>query len=193
MRSFPLQIVTADGMVFDGQAESISVRAAGGYIIQLLPGAPEETIEKIEAGIRDAGNVTAMLDAGLDAEGLLKKVLAPFALELLVLVLLSLLVSCLNFYAPIAIGNSFANHKILLSVVFYFALSIFWQVFYTTIGFRVLYSFNTSPTMANSNSIAATMALAHNSMFITIGAMLFTGAVMYVLTWYMLRKHRNLQ
>ena len=60
-----------------------SVRAAGGYIIQLLPGAPEETIEKIEAGIRDAGNVTAMLDAGLDAEGLLKKVLAPFALELL--------------------------------------------------------------------------------------------------------------
>lgn len=60
-----------------------SVRAAGGYIIQLLPGAPEETIEKIEAGIRDAGNVTAMLDAGLDAEGLLKKVLAPFGLELL--------------------------------------------------------------------------------------------------------------
>ena len=30
MRSFRLQIVTADGMVFDGQAESISVRAAGG-------------------------------------------------------------------------------------------------------------------------------------------------------------------
>ena len=30
MRSFPLQVVTADGMVFDGQAESISVRAAGG-------------------------------------------------------------------------------------------------------------------------------------------------------------------
>ena len=60
-----------------------SVRAAGGYIIQLLPGAPEETIEKIEAGIRDTGNVTAMLDAGLDAEGLLKKVLAPFGLELL--------------------------------------------------------------------------------------------------------------
>ena len=60
-----------------------SVRAAGGYIIQLLPGAPEETIEKIEAGIRDAGNVTAMLDMGLDAEGLLKRVLAPFELELL--------------------------------------------------------------------------------------------------------------
>lgn len=30
MKSFPLQIVTADGLVFDGQAESISVRAAGG-------------------------------------------------------------------------------------------------------------------------------------------------------------------
>ena len=33
MRSFPLQIVTADGMIFDGQAESISVRAAGGDIV----------------------------------------------------------------------------------------------------------------------------------------------------------------
>lgn len=60
-----------------------SVRSAGGYLIQLLPGAPDETIDKIEAGIRDAGNVTAMLDAGLSPEDMLHKVLAPFELELL--------------------------------------------------------------------------------------------------------------
>ena len=60
-----------------------SVRAAGGYIIQLLPGAPDETIDQVEAGIRAAGNVTAMLDSGLSAEDMLRKVLEPFEVEIL--------------------------------------------------------------------------------------------------------------
>ena len=60
-----------------------SVRAAGGYIIQLLPGAPDATIDQIEAGIRSAGNVTALLDSGRDAEQLLKKVLDGFDVEIL--------------------------------------------------------------------------------------------------------------
>ena len=60
-----------------------SVRAAGGYIIQLLPGAPDATIDQIEAGIRSAGNVTALMDSGMDAEQLLKKVLDGFDVEIL--------------------------------------------------------------------------------------------------------------
>ena len=35
-----------------------SVTAAGGYIIQLLPGAPDDIIDKIEAGIQNAGAVS---------------------------------------------------------------------------------------------------------------------------------------
>ena len=38
-----------------------SVKVAGGYLIQLLPGAPEETIDALERGIQRAGAVTAML------------------------------------------------------------------------------------------------------------------------------------
>ena len=60
-----------------------SVRAAGGYIVQLLPGAPDETIDQVEAGIRAAGNVTAMLDSGLSAEDMLRKVLESFEVEIL--------------------------------------------------------------------------------------------------------------
>ena len=60
-----------------------SVRASGGYLLQLLPGAPDETIDRLEAGIRDAGNVTAMLDAGLTPEEILKKVMVSFELEIL--------------------------------------------------------------------------------------------------------------
>ena len=51
-----------------------SVRVAGGYLIQLLPGAPDETIDKVEAGIKRAGAVTAMLDAGLTPEEILGQV-----------------------------------------------------------------------------------------------------------------------
>ena len=59
------------------------VRAAGGYIIQLLPGAPEETIDRIEAGIQKAGAVTGLLDSGMSARQLLETVLADLDLEIL--------------------------------------------------------------------------------------------------------------
>ena len=51
-----------------------SVKVAGGYILQLLPGAPDETIDKLEDGIKRAGAVTAMLDAGLTPEEMLGQV-----------------------------------------------------------------------------------------------------------------------
>ena len=51
-----------------------SVKVAGGYLIQLLPGAPEETISKLEMGIRRAGAVTPMLEAGLSPEDILGQV-----------------------------------------------------------------------------------------------------------------------
>lgn len=60
-----------------------SVRAAGGYLVQLLPGAPEETIGKIEEGIQKAGAVTAMLDRGLTARQVLETVLEGLDVEIL--------------------------------------------------------------------------------------------------------------
>ena len=52
-----------------------SVKVAGGYLIQLLPGAPDEVIDKLEEGIRKAGAVTAMLDAGMTPEDMLGQVM----------------------------------------------------------------------------------------------------------------------
>ena len=52
----------------------MSVKVAGGYLIQLLPGAPEETIDALERGIQRAGAVTKMLDAGLTPEDILGQV-----------------------------------------------------------------------------------------------------------------------
>ncbi|MCI8990855.1 MAG: Hsp33 family molecular chaperone HslO [Lawsonibacter sp.] len=60
-----------------------SVTAAGGYLIQLLPGAGEDMIEAIEAGVRAMGSVSHALAGGLDGEGLLRAVLPGFQLEIL--------------------------------------------------------------------------------------------------------------
>ena len=60
-----------------------SVTAAGGYIIQLLPGAPDDIIDKIEAGIQNAGAVSRLLAAGMDGQVVLETVLHGFELEIL--------------------------------------------------------------------------------------------------------------
>ena len=51
-----------------------SVKVAGGYLLQLLPGAPEETIDALEAGIQRAGAVTKMLEQGMTPEDILGQV-----------------------------------------------------------------------------------------------------------------------
>ena len=53
----------------------LNVKVAGGYLIQLLPGATEETITAVEQGIQRAGAVTAMLEQGMTPEDILGQVL----------------------------------------------------------------------------------------------------------------------
>ena len=52
----------------------MSVKVAGGYLLQLLPGAPDEVIDKLEAGIQRSGAVTAMLESGMRPEDILGQV-----------------------------------------------------------------------------------------------------------------------
>ena len=51
-----------------------SVKVAGGYLIQLLPGAPDEVIDAVEKGIQQAGAVTKMLEKGMTPEEILTEV-----------------------------------------------------------------------------------------------------------------------
>ncbi len=60
-----------------------SVKAAGGYLLQLLPGAPDSTVDKLEAGIQAAGAVTGLLEQGLEPQDVLKRVLQDFDVEIL--------------------------------------------------------------------------------------------------------------
>ena len=60
-----------------------TVQAAGGYLIQLLPGADDGVISAIERGIARVGAVSAKLDEGVSALELLRQVLSEFELDVL--------------------------------------------------------------------------------------------------------------
>ena len=51
-----------------------TVKVAGGYLIQILPGAPEETVSALEEGVQRAGAVTPMLEQGMTPEDILGQV-----------------------------------------------------------------------------------------------------------------------
>ncbi|MCK8825306.1 Hsp33 family molecular chaperone HslO [Fuchsiella alkaliacetigena] len=60
-----------------------SVKAAGGFIIQLLPEASEETIEQLEKNLAEIKSVSKLIDQGLSPEELLEKVLTGFKFRVL--------------------------------------------------------------------------------------------------------------
>lgn len=60
-----------------------SVRAAGGYLIQLMPGYTEDTVVMVEGGIMAAGNASAILDKDPDPEHMLRQVMSDFDLKIL--------------------------------------------------------------------------------------------------------------
>lgn len=61
----------------------LTVKAAGGYIIQLLPYSEEETISKLEDSIRDIKSVTQMLSSGMSIEEIIRTALKNFNVEVL--------------------------------------------------------------------------------------------------------------
>lgn len=60
-----------------------TVRQAGGFMIQLLPGASEEIIEKLETRLGEMASITTLLDAGNSPEEILEGLLGDFGLEIL--------------------------------------------------------------------------------------------------------------
>lgn len=63
--------------------KDISVRAAGGYIIQLLPDVSEEDIERIEQALKNIEPISTLIDKGLSPEEIMNKILIDFEMKVL--------------------------------------------------------------------------------------------------------------
>ncbi len=59
-----------------------TVKQAGGFIVQLMPFAEEETIAALEKNLKEITSVTALLDQGYTPERLLEKLLGSLQLEI---------------------------------------------------------------------------------------------------------------
>ena len=60
-----------------------SVKAAGGFIIQLLPGASEEVIQKLENRLQTLESMTSLIERTMTGEEILEHVLEGFSIEIL--------------------------------------------------------------------------------------------------------------
>lgn len=61
----------------------LTVKAAGGYLMQLLPFADESCIDRLEANVNSLPPVTVMLDSGMTAEDIALKTLDGFEPDIL--------------------------------------------------------------------------------------------------------------
>lgn len=68
--------VCALGVLVD---PDLSIHCAGGYLVQLLPGATDAEIARLEANIAAMPSVTEMLQAGATPRDMMEKALAGFA------------------------------------------------------------------------------------------------------------------
>ena len=72
--------VCALGVLVD---TDLSIKAAGGFIIQLLPTAMEDTIEKVERSIEGLEPITTLIARGMTPEEICRHALKEFDLEVL--------------------------------------------------------------------------------------------------------------
>ena len=61
----------------------LTVACAGGYLVQLLPGATEQEISRLEANVAALPGVTALLQEGLGPKQIMERVMAGFAPQVL--------------------------------------------------------------------------------------------------------------
>ena len=62
--------------------KDLSVKQAGGFIIQLMPFTSDEVVEKLEKRITEIASVTEMLEEGKTPEAILEEILGEFGLEI---------------------------------------------------------------------------------------------------------------
>ena len=58
-----------------------SVKKAGGFILQILPGAYDEDIDKVEKAVNSIGSVTELLDSGKTPEDIVNMLLEGYEIE----------------------------------------------------------------------------------------------------------------
>ena len=109
-------------------------------------------------------------------------------LEFGALVLVGTLASCMHFYAAMAMGHMFSKDKILLSIVFFVALSFVLSLVTNLLGFRLTDLAGLTEEMNAEMLLLFTRKL----LLFSLGTVLLQGALLYFATTLSLRRGLNL-
>ena len=112
-----------------------------------------------------------------------------FFAELIALILIGMLASCLHFYAAMAIGHMFSKDKVLLSIVFFVAISFVLSLLTTLLGFRLT---DLAALTVESGSSEMLLVYMRRLLVFSIGVELVQGALLYFATTLSLRRGLNL-
>lgn len=146
----------------------------------------------------DVGAIKLVLEAMAGVLKELQEITAYYAvngtaivLEFVVLCFLGCCAMCLQFYAALAVGHSFANHKMAWSVAFFF---IFQFVMQMVSSMLVIFADVSGLDYFLANYIHLShMAAIHALMLALIVCVVIYGAIFYVVTTFSLKKRLNLE
>ncbi len=115
------------------------------------------------------------------------------ALEMLLLCFLACCAGCLNFYAALAAGHSFPNHKMALSVALFFGFQFVYN-FLLGLLFNLLDAVGFDHWLTQLADIRiGGMAAIHAGLWLSMACVVAYGAVYYFVTIFFLKRRLNLE
>lgn len=126
----------------------------------------------------------------LDQAGIVGSIRTRFYGEMALLTVMGFMAQCLHFYAAMAIGHCFSKDKVLLSVVFYIAISFGLSLLSSVLNLNGA-TYNMT-IVGPITEIGWTIQLMHRVLRYGILSQLVYSAICYVLTWLPLKKGLNL-
>ena len=125
--------------------------------------------------------------AALQGEGILSRLISLGVLAV-VLFLVSFFSGCLHFYAAMSMGHMFNRDKILLSIVFYVALSVALSLMLSVLGFRRMAALSAIEV----NTLLDTLTLVRSFLLSGLVIELLQAIPLYFATTLSLRRGLNL-
>ena len=118
-----------------------------------------------------------------------------FAIELVIVMFMGAAASCLNIYLALAIGHSFANRKLLMSVVAYFAIQFALEIVFGILS-GIFFRFVDGGFLLDIENYflqTGSLAAAHVAMLVVLVAAIVSAAIYYFPTVWVLKHKLNLE
>jgi len=134
----------------------------------------------------------AELNELLAAEGLSLGSLSVWAVEFLAVGIVSMLGLCLHFYAAMAMGHMFSKDKVLLSIVFFVAISVALSVLTSSLSIGAGQRYFGNLYSMTVDTFAETVRFLHSLLHFSLIVELLKAALLYFCTTFSLKRGLNL-